>query len=89
MKISTALPFAIGLGTGYVLGAAAGRARFTQIKDAATNLAHHPNVQEVVFDLADRARANSHRLPGPADRLVSRAATKLEDEMTQPASDTA
>lgn len=38
MKLSTLLPFAGGLAAGYVLGAAAGRKRYQQIKETATRL---------------------------------------------------
>lgn len=89
MKLSTAVPLAGGLAIGYVLGAAAGRTRFQQIKTAATELVRHPRVQQTLFDLADQAKSNAQRLPGPARPLVDQAATRLQDRLTHPASDSA
>jgi len=85
MKLATILPLAAGLGVGYVLGAAAGRGRYQQIKSGAAELARHPKVQQTLFDLADQVTSSSHRLPGPAADFVSATATRLEDRMTRPA----
>lgn len=84
MKLTTKVPLLGGLAAGYVLGAAAGRRRYHQIRSAANRLISHPRSQQVVFDLADRAKASSHRLPGPAARLIAKSATRLEDRLTRP-----
>jgi len=85
MKITTAVSLAGGLAVGYALGAAAARARFQQIKTAATDLARHPRVQQALFDLAGQAKSKAEHLPGPAAPLVNQAATRVQDRLTQPA----
>lgn len=93
MKLSTALPAAAGLVAGYVLGAAAGRGRYRQIRAVATtavhSVVHHPRIQQLLFDLADRASSNATRMPGPAADLVDTAATHLQDTLTEPDHDAA
>jgi hypothetical protein len=42
------LSLALGLGVGYVLGAQAGRARFEQIKQAASGLMQRPEVKQAL-----------------------------------------
>jgi hypothetical protein len=42
------LSLGLGLGVGYVLGAQAGRARFEQIKQAASGLMQRPEVQQAL-----------------------------------------
>ena len=84
MKLSTILPLAGGLAAGYVLGTAAGRGRYRQIRSAAQGLWRHPKVQETVFDLADQTKANAERLPGPAAGVVGAAATRLQENLTHP-----
>lgn len=89
MKLSTLLPLAGGVGIGYVLGSAAGRARYEQLVDGATRLLHHPSVQQTAFDLAGQAKAHANRIPGPAAGLVDSAATRIQDTLTQPDHDIA
>ena len=89
MKITTAVPLAAGLAVGYVLGAAAGRARFQQIKTAATKVVRHPKVQQTVFDLAGQAKSRAQGLPGPVASLADTAATRLQDRLTHPTTDSA
>ena len=84
MKLTTLLPAAAGMAAGYLAGAAAGRGRYRQIVAAATKLVQHPKVQQFVFDLAGQAKANSHRLPGPAVKVVNNAATRIQDALTEP-----
>ena len=55
--------FLVGLGTGYVLGARAGRERYDQILDAVQQMWRDPRVQEgadraqdVVHDTAEKTR---------------------------------
>lgn len=85
MKLTTLIPLSGGLAVGYVLGTAAGRARYEQLKQRTHDLLHHPKMQQTVFDLAGQAKANAHRIPGPAAGLVDTTATKLQDSLTQPA----
>lgn len=84
MKLSTLLPLAGGAALGYVLGSAAGRARYEQLVDGANQLLHHPSVQQTAFDLAGQAKAHANRIPGPASGLVDSAATRVQDSLTQP-----
>lgn len=84
MKLSTLLPVAAAMAAGYVLGTAAGRGRYRQIAAAARTVVQHPKVQQVVFDLAGRAKRNASRIPGPAADLVDNAATQVQDTLTQP-----
>lgn len=84
MNIRTLLSLSGGVAVGYVLGAAAGRARYEQLKQGATDVLQHPRVQQAVFDLAGQAKANAHRIPGPASRLVDTASTRVQDTLTQP-----
>lgn len=88
MKLSTLLTSSGSLAVGYVLGSAAGRARYQQIKTAANNLLRHPKVQQVAFDLADKAKTSAQRLPGPAAPIVDKAATRVQDKLTHPANTT-
>lgn len=85
MKLTTSLPIAGGLAVGYVLGAAAGRSRYQQIKSTVNDLVRHPKVQQVVSDAANQAKSNAHRLPRPAASFVSIATDRLGDRLTQPA----
>lgn len=88
MKLTTLLPLSGGLAVGYVLGTAAGRARYEQLTQRASDLLHHPKVQQTAFDLAGQAKSNAHRFPGPAADLVDAAATRVQDRLTQPDSST-
>jgi len=86
VKLSTILPLAGGLAAGYVLGTAAGRGRYQQIKSAANGVWRHPKVQETVFNVAGQAKTNAERLPGPAAGLVDTAATRVQENLTHPES---
>lgn len=66
------IPFVLGLGAGYVLGTRAGRARYEQIKVAATHLADKPFVRERV----DRAQA-------AAGEFVRAQGEALTDKVTE------
>lgn len=48
--------FVVGLGTGYVLGARAGRERYEQIRRAALNVWNQPQVQQGVDTVKDFAK---------------------------------
>lgn len=87
MKLTTLLTSGGSLAFGFVLGSAAGCARYQQIKAAANNLMQHPKVQQVLFNVAGQAQTNASRLPGPAARLVDRAATGVQDKLTHPVED--
>lgn len=91
MKLSTVLPATAGLVAGYLLGAAAGRGRYRQIRTAATTavnrIVHHPRIEQLLFDVADRASINATRMPRPAADLVDTAATHLQDTLTEPDDD--
>ena len=58
----------IGLVTGYILGARAGRARFEQIKTKATDAWEDPRVQKVVADTQEFVKENA---PLVQERVVS------------------
>lgn len=83
MEFTTLLNSAGSLVTGHVLGSAAGRSRYAQIRSGATNLVRHPKVQQVACDLVDRAKSNAHRLPDPAAHAVHMAATTLQDNLSR------
>ena len=84
MQFITRLTLGAGLAVGYVLGSAAGHARYQQITSAANRLAHHPQVEQAVVNLTAKARTSSERLPGPAADLVNTAATRLEGKLAGP-----
>ncbi|WP_103063980.1 protoporphyrinogen oxidase [Actinomyces qiguomingii] len=55
--MASKLPFIIGLGAGYVLGARAGRAQYERIKASATKLMDQPFVRDKVSAASTRASA--------------------------------
>jgi hypothetical protein len=57
---------------GYVLGARAGRARYEQIKSAATKVRNDPRVQEKAHQAVDLAREQA---PVVADKVTNAAST--------------
>ncbi len=84
MKLKTVLGLAGGIAVGYVLGTAAGRARFEQLKGRADAFVHDPKVQQTVSDLAGQVKANAHYIPSPAAGVVGSAAGHLQDALKQP-----
>src|SRR3569623_2402791 len=58
MKTMGRLSLGLGFGAGYVLGARAGRARFEQIRQAATSCTERPEVQQALEKVKGAA-------PGP------------------------
>jgi cell division septation protein DedD len=52
------LASAFGVGVGYVLGAAAGRERFEQIKSQAQRIVNDPEVRQKVADLPNQVKEN-------------------------------
>ena len=75
------ITFFAGVGVGYVLGAAAGRQRFEQIKSAATKTWNNPNVQKGVDAAQDQATKGAKSATGSLKDAVagSPTATKLVD----------
>lgn len=84
------ITFLAGVGVGYVLGAAAGRQRFEQIKSAATKTWNNPNVQKGVDAAQDQAAKGAKSATSSlkdaaagsptATRLVDAAADKVEEK---------
>ena len=82
------ITFLAGVGVGYVLGAAAGRQRYEQIKSAATRTWNNPNVQKGVDAASDQAAKGAKSATSslkdaaagtPASGLVDAAAAKVEE----------
>lgn len=84
MKPKTVIVLAAGSAVGYVLGTAAGRARFEQLKGRANAFVHDPKVQQTVSDLAGQVKANAHYIPSPAAGVVGSAAGQLQNALKKP-----
>ena len=78
MKIRTVLTAGIAAGIGYILGTAAGRARFEQIRGKATDFLGSPQVQDTVANLSDTVKQNASKLPGPVAGVVNTVADKAK-----------
>jgi hypothetical protein len=78
MKTKTVLVAGLAGGIGYVLGARAGQGRYEEIKAKADRLAHNPQVQETVTNLAEGVKKNAAKLPDPVADVV----TKVADTVT-------
>jgi hypothetical protein len=74
VKIKTVLVAGLAGGIGYVLGARAGQGRYEEIKARADRLAHSPQVQETVTNLAEGVKKNAAKLPDPVADVVTRVA---------------
>lgn len=83
MKLRSSLVIACSLAVGYVVGTAAGRQRFDQLKSRVTGVLRDPKVQQTVFNLADQVQASDH-IPAPVAGLVDAAATRVQDSLTEP-----
>jgi len=70
-KMAGNLKLAVGLATGYVLGAKAGRERYERLRDAARQVADRPEVQQ----LAGKLRSG---LEAGVDKAASSAGDRLE-----------
>ena len=79
MKIRTVLVAGLAAGIGYVLGTAAGRARFEQIRGKANDFLGSPQVQDTVSNLSDTVKQNAAKLPDPVAGLVNAAADKARE----------
>ncbi len=64
------LTLLIAFGLGYVLGARAGRERYTQIMGTVDKVRQDPRVQEKAHQVADTARQHA---PAVADKVTSAA----------------
>ncbi len=77
------ISFLAGVGVGYVLGAAAGRQRYEQIKTAAAKTWNNPKVQQGVDAAQDQAvkgaKAAASSSPQAA-KLVDQATSKVEEK---------
>ena len=74
MKIKTVLVAGLAGGIGYILGTRAGQDRYEQIKAQADRLAHSPQVQETVTNLAEGVKKNAAKLPDPVADVVTKVA---------------
>jgi uncharacterized phage infection (PIP) family protein YhgE len=74
MKIKTVLVAGLAGGIGYVLGTRAGQGRYEEIKAQADRLAHSPQVQETVSNLAEGVRKGAAKLPDPVADVVTSVA---------------
>ncbi|MET0694726.1 MAG: hypothetical protein ABWX96_12900 [Propionibacteriaceae bacterium] len=81
MKLRTLVVIGGGIAVGYVLGTAAGRARFEELKQRASVLAQDPKVQQTVSDLAGQVKANAHYAPSPLSDVVGAAAGKIQESL--------
>ena len=70
--------FLVGFGTGYVLGARAGRARYEQIRRAARSFASNPTVQNTASQLQHQA---GDALVTAKDKAADVIGHKLPDKM--------
>lgn len=78
MKIRTVLVAGFAAGIGYIMGTAAGRARFEQIRGKATDFLGSPQVQDTVSNLSETVKQNASKLPDPVANLVTAAADKAK-----------
>lgn len=62
------LLFIVGLAVGYLLGARAGRGKYEQLKERATDAWEHPQVQRVVSDVQEFVKDNA---PLVQERVVA------------------
>jgi hypothetical protein len=81
MKLKTLVVIGGGIAVGYVLGTAAGRARFEELKARASVLAQDPKVQQTVSDIAGQVKANAHYAPAPFSGVVGAAAGKIQETL--------
>ncbi|HYP44716.1 MAG TPA: hypothetical protein VEQ66_05920 [Propionibacteriaceae bacterium] len=79
MKFRTMLASAFGVGVGYVLGAAAGRERFEQIKSQAQRIVTDPEVRQKVADLPTQVKENLPKAQSVVSDKVQGAKGKTQD----------
>ncbi|RJF40504.1 YtxH domain-containing protein [Actinomyces sp. 2119] len=81
--MATKIPFAIGMGVGYVLGARAGRAQYERIKAAAARVAEQPFVRQKI-DTASARVSQAVRAQGEA--VTDKVADAVKDRLFGPSS---
>ncbi|MBC2960308.1 hypothetical protein [Nocardioides deserti] len=75
-----------GIGIGYVLGSAAGRERFEQIRAGAKKVAENPTVQSAAAKATEQATAAAEQAKDKATEAASNVADKARREASiQPA----
>ena len=86
VKIRTVLLAGLAGGTGYVLGAKAGRSRYDELRvqadklrAQATNLARSLQVHETVGNVADKVKESAAKLPDPVADAVTKAADSAHE----------
>ncbi|WP_448625298.1 hypothetical protein [Geodermatophilus sp. URMC 64] len=76
-KLMGRLSLGLGFGVGYVVGARAGRARFEQIKRAASSFAERPEVQQALDKVKDAAPAALQARIGAMSQRTSGATSDV------------
>lgn len=79
MKFRTMLASVAGAGVGYVLGAAAGRSRFEQIKAQAQRIVSDPEVRQKVADLPNQVKENLPKAQSAVQDKLKGAQGKADD----------
>ena len=75
------LSLLIGIGIGYVLGAAAGRERYEQIRSGARKVAGNPTVQSAATRAQETVSAQAPHVAEAVKDKVSSAASVAADKM--------
>jgi hypothetical protein len=75
--------FLIGLGTGYVLGAKAGRERYQQIVDATRAFMENPGVQRLTDEVNKTVSIGRERVAGAATRRVEQVSGTLAEQASK------
>jgi hypothetical protein len=75
--------FLIGLGTGYVLGAKAGRERYQQIVDATRAFMENPGVQRLTDEVNKTVSIGRERVADAATRRVEQVSGTLAEQASK------
>jgi hypothetical protein len=75
--------FLIGLGTGYVLGAKAGRERYQQIVDATRAFMENPGVQRLTDEVNKTVSIGRERVTDAATRRVEQVSGTLAEQASK------
>jgi hypothetical protein len=82
MKVKTVAVAVLAGSIGYVLGTRAGRDRFEQIRerasDVAKDLASSPQVKDAVSGLTEQVKKGSQKLPDPVANVVGSVADSVK-----------
>ncbi|MFP5282424.1 MAG: hypothetical protein ACLGIF_03130 [Actinomycetes bacterium] len=81
MKLRTWFVAATGGAIGYVFGAAAGRAKFEQLKSRGQQLAQHPKVQDSVSKVAETVTHKAETLHPKVGGAVKAAAEQVQSKV--------